>query len=64
MDTKERIKEIQDILVSYKDMESMILLREMITLRREQHRNRLEGEKSSEVRGRAKECKDLLQLFD
>ena len=61
--SKERIKEIQDILVSYKDMESIILLREMIALRREQHRNRLEGEESAEVRGRAKECKDLLQLF-
>ena len=63
MVSKERIKEIQDILASYKDMESMILLRELIMLRREQHRNRLEGEESAEVRGRAKECKDLIQIF-
>ena len=61
--SQERAKEIQDILVSYKDMESIILFRELLALRRKRHRDKLEAGENAEERGRSKECKDLLQLF-
>lgn len=44
--------------------ESGTVLREILALRRERYRDRLESEESAEVRGKSKECRDLLQLFD
>jgi len=36
---------------------------ELLTLRREKHRNSLEAENSDETRGRSKECKDLVNIL-
>lgn len=62
-DSKEREAKIVDLLQSYKHQEIPTLLVELLTIRRERHRDKLEREEFAEVRGRAKECKDLLLLF-
>lgn len=61
--SKEREAELVETLQSYKHTEAFRLAGELLALRRERHRDRLEGGEDSEVRGRAKECKDLLQIF-
>lgn len=61
--SNEREEKIRETLASYgpSDVKSLVL--ELVTLRRERHRSKLENQESSEVRGRAKECKDLIQIF-
>jgi len=61
--SKEREAELVETLQSYKHTEAFRLAGELLVLRRERHRDRLEGSEDSEVRGRSKECKDLLQIF-
>lgn len=61
---RERIAEIEELLRRHKESEPMRLVIELYTLKRERYRNRLEEEESDQVRGRAKECKDFLQIFD
>ncbi len=61
--SKEREGEIIDALKGYGASEVTRLISELLSLRRERHRDRLETDDAPEVRGRAKECKDLLQIF-
>jgi hypothetical protein len=61
--SKEREAELVETLQSYKHTEAFRLAGELFALRRERHRDRLEGSEDAEVRGRSKECKDLLQIF-
>ena len=60
----DRMSELRDRIKLYSDGEAMVILKELLRLRREHYRDRLESTDSAEVRGRAKECKDLLSLFD
>ncbi len=62
--SKQREAEIREILAELKNQNSMVLLFELLTLRRSRYRDKLESEESSEIRGRSKECKDLLQIFN
>ena len=58
---KEREQEILERLRPHQ--EAMQLFSELLTVRRERHRDKLEKGEDSEVRGRAKECKDLIQVL-
>jgi len=60
---KERELEIEDRLALLKHTEGVMLLAELLSLRRERHRDKLENNESEEFRGRAKECKDLLHIL-
>ena len=60
---KPRENEIFDILRELKHQNSLVLLNELLQLRRERYRDRLEKEDNREYGGRALECKDLLQIF-
>lgn len=60
----DREAEIEKILVSLKETDTVRLFVELFALRREGHRNRLEKEEGPEVRGRSLECRDLLKIFD
>jgi hypothetical protein len=61
--SKEREAKILETLEPYRQQETLRLVVELLTLRRERHRDRLESEESEELRGRAKECKDLLSFL-
>ena len=61
--SKEREAEIEELLSQRKHNEVATLVLELLTLRRERHRDRLEREENGEVRGKAQECKDLLHIF-
>ena len=61
--SKDREVEIAEILSNSKHMELYILCKELFTLRRERHRDKLERQEDNQLRGRALECKDLLQIF-
>lgn len=60
----DRMSELRERLKLYSDGEALLMLRELLQLRREHYRNLLESTDSAEVRGKAKECRDLLSLFD
>lgn len=58
---REREPEILERLKTHQ--EATKLFSELLAIRRERHRDKLEKGEDNEVRGRAKECKDLLQLL-
>jgi len=60
---KERELEIEDRIALLKHTEGVVLLAELFSLRRERHRDKLESSESEEMRGRAKECKDLIHIL-
>lgn len=60
---KEREAELVNILDAYKGQEILARISELLSLRRERHRDKLESEENTVVRGRAKECKDLLYIL-
>lgn len=62
--SKDKEEELVQKIKTCGQSEAVRAFRELFTLRRERHRDRLESEESAEVRGKAKECRDLLQLFD
>ena len=62
-DPKSRVADIKDILHRYQDTEAVMLIKELLTLRREQWRDKLESSENDQVRGRAKECKELLHFL-
>jgi hypothetical protein len=62
--SKEREAELVETLQSYKHTEAHRLIGELVALRRERHRGTLESSDNPDARGRAKECKDLLQIFE
>jgi len=61
--SKEREGEIEGLLQDYRKQEVPMLLIELLTLRRERHRDSIERTENPEVRGKSKECKDLLEIF-
>lgn len=61
--SKEREAEICEILSNLKHTEAAVLIQELLYLRRERYRDRLEKEDSGEIRGKAQECKDMLHIF-
>ncbi|MDY0282792.1 MAG: hypothetical protein RBR35_19850 [Salinivirgaceae bacterium] len=61
--SKERENEIEGLLQDYRKQEVPMLISELLNLRRERHRDSIERTENTEVRGRSKECKDLLQIF-
>jgi len=60
---KEREDEIKETIQSYKHTEVAKLLLELLSLRRERFRDNLESGEDPLVRGRAKECKDLIHIL-
>ena len=61
--SREREAVVIEALTERKFQEGLILMAELLTLRRERHRDRLEGSEDPVARGRAKECKDLLRFL-
>ena len=61
MDREEEI--IEELKSAALSVEVRLFL-DLLALRREKHRNQLEKAEASEVRGRALECKALIQIFD
>lgn len=58
--------EEQELLVrldSVKYSEGVLLVCELLRLRRSGHKDKLESTESEETRGRSKECRDLLKLL-
>jgi len=58
-----REAELEEKLSSLQRSETAKLMVELLQIRRENWRTKLEGQESDQVRGRAKECKDLIQIF-
>lgn len=50
-------------LSRFKGSDCLNLVTKLMTSRREKYRDKLESAESPEIRGRAKECKDLIRLF-
>jgi hypothetical protein len=61
--SREREAELVEILNAYKGQEVLSRVLELFTIRRERFRDRLENEENAEMRGRAKECKEMIQIF-
>jgi len=61
--TDQRETEIEERLALLRHTEASVLTAELLKLRRERHRDKLEGSEDPTMRGRAKECKDLLHIF-
>ena len=57
------MEELASALASRKHEETVRIFCEYLALRREKHRDKLESGGNEEIRGRAKECKDLLSIF-
>jgi len=62
--SKERESEIELKIKPYHGMDACRLLAELLTERRERHRTALENDNDEQVRGRAKECRDLLRMLE
>ena len=60
---QDRETEILEALPSVAHERGVKLLIELFTIRREKHRDKIESNEDPITRGRAKECKDLLNLF-
>jgi len=58
-----READIIELLRAYKQSEVSMLYSELFSIRRERYRDKLESSEQEQVRGRSKECKELLQLF-
>lgn len=56
-------QELEQLLMEYKSSEALRALRELLRVRRNKHRDTLESREDPEARGKAKECKYLLQLL-
>ena len=59
----EREVQLEETIMACKYSEGVAAFLELLTIRREKHRDKLEASDSPEIRGRAKECKDIFQLF-
>jgi hypothetical protein len=56
-------EQIEDALNSFISPEVKSLVVELLQLRRERWRDKLEKEENDQVRGKSLECKDLLDIF-
>jgi hypothetical protein len=61
--SKEREAQIVEQLEPYRQQQVLKLVSELLQIRRERHRDRLEREEHAESRGAAWECKALLQFL-
>lgn len=61
--SEERELHLEDIIKTYKTSEGLSAICELLTLRREEYRNKLEKRGDDEVRGKALLCKELIQLL-
>lgn len=61
--SEKREIEIETYLESNKHTPMAVQLVELLRLRREKYRDKLENTEDGVVRGRAKECKDLLHIL-
>ena len=61
--SEDREAQLVEIITAFKHSETARAVVELLTLRREHYRDRLEASENAEVRGKSKECKDLIQLF-
>jgi len=61
--TDNREVDVVELLKAYKHTEVVTLFVELFSIRRERYRDKLESSEQEQVRGRSKECKELLQLF-
>ena len=62
--SKEREAELEDNLANLKHQETAKIIVELLAIRRERYRDRLEKEENAVFRGKAQECSELIQLFD
>lgn len=60
---QEREQEIVNRLAELRHSEVATLLTEYLMARREKYRDQLERVNSDELRGKAQECRNVLQLF-
>lgn len=63
MTEENREAQLEEIIQSWKHSEGLRAMEELLALRREGYRDKIEKNESERVRGRSLECKDLLQLF-
>lgn len=63
-DIKEREYELKGLINMHKDSEIAGYFKELLILKRERFRNLLEREENPEARGKAQECRDLIELLD
>lgn len=61
--SREREEQIEESLNSFISPEVRSLVIELLQLRRERWRDKLEKEESNQIRGKSLECKDLLDIF-
>jgi hypothetical protein len=59
----DRESELIELIGKYAKQEPLLSISELLILRREKYRDKLESQNDEEKRGRAKECKDLLQFI-
>ena len=56
-------QEIMDRLELFKHSEGVRLVYDLLLLKREKYRDKLESMESDEIRGRSKECRDLIAIL-
>jgi len=61
--TRDKMQDLEDFIVLNKQTQLGLAFRDFLLLRREVHRDKLEGANNDEIRGRAKECKDILNIL-
>lgn len=59
----DRETEIEELLKANSDQQVPRLLVELLALRREKYRDKLEKSDNPDTRGRAKECRDLSDIL-
>lgn len=52
-----------EIMQRHNNSEGIIALKELLSIWRERYRDKLEKENDEQVRGKAKNCKEILQIF-
>ena len=61
--SRDREAELLELIEGQKQLSLVSTFKELLSLRRERYRNKLEAEENPLARGRAKECKDLIELL-
>jgi len=61
--SKEREVELLDIIESQKHLALGAAVKELLSIKRERYRDKLESGEDQVARGRSKECKDLMALL-
>lgn len=61
--SEDRQVQLEETIKAHKHGEVASAFAELIALRREMYRDKLEKAENEQIRGKSLECKDLLQLF-